>query len=56
MGGDPNGFRPRLFCRPCGAAFDLWTLADLDELIDRLLPLKDELHFLVKRLVEIHGG
>ncbi len=34
---------------------EIWTLADLDELIDRLLPLRDELHLLVKRLIEIHG-
>ena len=35
---------------------EIWTLADLDELIDRLLPLGEELHFLVKRLIEIRGN
>ena len=34
---------------------EIWTLADLDELIDSLLPLREELHFLVKRFVEIRG-
>lgn len=30
---------------------ELWTLADLDELIDRLLPLRQELDSLIKRFV-----
>ncbi len=35
---------------------EIWTLADLDELVDRLLPLREELYFLVKRLVEIRSN